>query len=56
MTYEGPFVSGKEGEKRSRIRALKMDNLMSLLGIMKINKILNARVRGPCGIEKIVIR
>ena len=36
-------------EERSRIRAVHKDNLRGLLGIRKINKVLNARIREFCG-------
>ena len=37
---------------RSRIRAVQMDNLRDLLGIRKMDKFTNARIRRLCGVTK----
>ena len=42
---------GKKKE-RSRIRAMKMDNLRGLLGIRIIDMLLNAWIREMCGMTK----
>ena len=39
MKYEGRI------KKKSMIRAVQMDNLISLLGIRKLDRMLNARIR-----------
>ena len=39
-----------EGE--SRIRALQMDNLRRLLGIRKMDRVLNARIKEFCNVKK----
>ena len=39
----------KEG---SRIRAVHMDNLRGLLGIRRLDKVPNARIRQLCGVTK----
>ena len=36
----------------SRIRAVQMYNLRGLLGIRRINKVQNARLRQLCGVTK----
>ena len=41
----------KENE-RSRIRALKMDNLRGLLGIRRMDRVSNAGIRELCGVTK----
>ena len=43
------------GEKeRSRIRAVQMDNLRGLLGIRRMDKVMNARISQLCGMIKVV--
>ena len=37
---------------RSRIRALQMENLRSLLGIRRMDKTQNSRIRELCGVTK----
>ena len=39
-------------KERSRIRAVQMDNLRSLLGIRMMDRLLNARNRELCGVTK----
>ena len=39
-------------EKRSRLRAVQMDNLKGLLGIRRIDRVPNARIRELCGVRK----
>ena len=39
-------------KERSRVRAVQMDNLRVLLGIMRMDSILNARLRELCGVKK----
>ena len=39
-------------KKRSRIRAVQMDNPRSLLGIRRLNRVLNVRIRFLCGMTK----
>ena len=39
-------------KERSRIRTVQMDNLRSLLGIRKMDKVLNAQIRELCGVMK----
>ena len=41
-------------KERSRIRAVQMDNLRGLLGIRRMDKVLNARIRQLCGVTKVV--
>ena len=41
-----------EEKERSRIRVLQMDNLRSFLGILRMNKVPNARIRELCGVKK----
>ena len=37
---------------RSRIRAVQMDNLSGLLGIRRMDRVPNARIRQFCGVTK----
>ena len=39
-------------KERSRIRAVQMDNLRCLLGIRRMDKVTNARIRELCGVTK----
>ena len=41
-----------KGKERFRIRTVEMDNLRVLLGIMRMNKVPNARIRELCGVTK----
>ena len=40
-----------EGEV-SKIRAVQMDNLRSLLGVRRMDRVPNARIRQLCGVTK----
>ena len=52
------FMYGSETmiwkEKRSRISAVQMDNLRGLLGIRRMCRVSNARIRGLCRVIKMV--
>ena len=39
-------------KRRSTIRAVQMDNLRDLLGIRRMDKVPNARIRQLCGVTK----
>ena len=39
-------------EERSKIRAVQMDNLRGLLGITRMDRIPNIRIRELCGVKK----
>ena len=39
-------------KKRSRVRAVQMDNLRGLLDIRRMNKVPNARIREFCSVMK----
>ena len=39
-------------KERSRVRAVQMDNLRGLLGIRRMDKVPNARIRQLCGVTK----
>ena len=39
-------------QERSRIRVVQMDNLRGMLGIWRMDKVLNARIRQICGVMK----
>ena len=41
-----------EGEERNRVRAVQMDNLRGLLGIRRMDRVLNAWIRELCGVQK----
>ena len=49
--YGSETMLWKENE-RFRIRAVQMDNLIVLLGIRRMDKIPNARVKEFCGVMK----
>ena len=40
---------------RSRVQAVQMDNLRSVLGVRRIDKMRNERIRELCGVEKGVL-
>ena len=46
------YGSVMEEEERSRIRAVQMDNLRGLLGILRMDRVPNARIRQLCGVTK----
>ena len=39
-------------KERSRVRVVQMDNLRGLLGIKRMDRIPNARIRELCGVKK----
>ena len=39
-------------KERSRIRAVQMDNFRGLLGIRRVDKVPNAKIRQLCGVMK----
>ena len=41
-----------EKEERSRVRAVQMHNLRGLIGIRRMDRVLNARIRKLCGVKK----
>ena len=43
----------KKKEERSRIRAVHMENLRGLLGIKRMDKIPNPRIKKLCGLMKV---
>ena len=49
LTYGSETMLWKE-KKRPRIRAAQMDNLRGLLGIKRMNRVSNARIRELCGV------
>ena len=51
--YVAVRVLEKE-KKRSRIRAVQMDNLRGLLGIRRMDRVPNARIRELCEVTKMV--
>ena len=57
VLHESLLVSilkyGREKE-RSRIWVVQMDNLRGLLGITRMNKVPNARIKQLCGVTKVV--
>ena len=50
------FMYGSETmiwkEERSRLGGVQMDNLRGLLGIRRMDKVPNARIRELCGVKK----
>ena len=51
LTYGSETMIWREKE-RSRIKAVQMDNLRGLLGIRRMDKVPNARIRELCGVTK----
>ena len=51
LTYGSETMLWKENE-RSGIRSLQMDNLRGLIGIKRMNRVPNARIRELCGVKK----
>ena len=51
LMYDNETILWKEKEM-SRIRAVQMDNLRSLLGVRRMERIPNARIRESCGVTK----
>ena len=51
LMYGSETMLWKEKE-RSRISAMQMDNLRGLLGIRRMDKVLNAHIRELCGVMK----
>ena len=51
LMYGSETMIWKERE-RSRIRAVQMDNLRTFLGIRRMDKVPNARIRELCGATK----
>ena len=49
--YSSETMIWKEKE-RSRIRAVQMDKIRSLLGIRRMDRVPNARIRELCGMAK----
>ena len=39
-------------KERSRIRAVRMNNLKSLLGVKRMDRVLNTQIREFCGVVK----
>ena len=39
-------------KERSRIRVVQMDNLRGLLGIRRMDRVPNSRIRELCGVKK----
>ena len=42
----------RKEKERSRIRAVQVDNLKGLLGIGRMDRVPNARIRELCGMKK----
>ena len=53
LTYGSETMLWKEKE-RSRMRAVQMDNLRGLLGIRRMDRIPNGRIRELCGVRKVL--
>ena len=51
LTYGSAKMLYKK-EERSWIRAVQMDNLRGLLGIRRMDRVPNARIRELCGVTK----
>ena len=51
LTYGSETTLWKEKE-RSRVRTVEMDTLRRLLGIMRMDRVPNTRMRELCGVRK----
>ena len=51
LTYDSETMQWKEKE-RSRIKAVQMDTLRGLLGIRRMDRVPNTRIRKLCGVTK----
>ena len=51
LTYGSETMIRRENE-RSRIRVVQMNSLRGLLGIRRMDKVPNARIRQLCGVMK----
>ena len=51
LTYGSETMVWREKD-RSRIWAVQMDDLRGLLGIRRMDKVPNARIRQLCGVSK----
>ena len=51
LMYDSETMIWKEEEK-SRIRAVQMNKIISLLGIRRMDRVPNARIRELCGMAK----
>ena len=51
LMYDSETMIGKEKE-RSRIRAVQIENLRFLVGIRRMDRVPNARIRELCGVTK----
>ena len=51
LMYGSETMLWKE-EERSRIRVVQMDNLRGLLGIRRMNRVPNAKIRELCQVKK----
>ena len=51
LTYGSETMLWKD-KKRSRIKAVPMDNLRKLLGIRRMGRVPNAWIRELCGVKK----
>ena len=53
LMYDSETMIEKEKEKeRSRIRAVQIENLRFLVGIKRMDRVPNARIRELCGVTK----
>ena len=51
LMYGSETMIWREKE-RSKVRDVQMDNLRKLLGIRRVDKVPNARIRELCGVKK----
>ena len=51
LTYDSETVTWRKKE-RSRIRVVQVDNLRGLLGLRRMDKVQNARIRELCRVTK----
>ena len=49
LTYDSVTMIWRE-KKKSRVRAVQMDSLRGLLGIRRMDKVPNTRIRHLCGV------
>ena len=52
LTYGSETILWKKEKERSKIMAVRMDNSRGLLGIWRMDRVLNAWIRELCGVRK----
>ena len=54
VLMDGSKIMIWKEKERCRIRAVQMDNFRGLLGIRRMDKVPNSRIRELCGVTKVM--